>query len=44
VNMSGVVTTLEPPLKAKLYADQPIPLFDPEGEHVATIYNCSTHD
>jgi hypothetical protein len=44
VNMSGVVTTLQPPLKARLYADQPIPLFNAEDEHVATIYDCTTAD
>jgi hypothetical protein len=43
-NMSGVVTTLAPPLKARLYSDRPIPLFDPAGEHVATIYNCTASD
>jgi hypothetical protein len=43
-NMTGVVTRLEPPLKARQYADRPIPLFGPEDEHVATIYNCTTLD
>jgi hypothetical protein len=44
VNMSGVVTRFTPPLKTRLFSDRPIPLFDPSGDHVATIYNCLTGD
>jgi hypothetical protein len=44
VNMSGVVRKLNPPLKARLYSDRPIPLFNETGEHVATIFNCKTAD
>src|SRR5262245_543912 len=44
VNMSGVVTRFEPPLKTRLFSDRPIPLFAPDNEHVATIYNCLTGD